>query len=270
MSNHEPSEERGIYAASTSVGMGTVKRHECRAPDRFMAHVCDSEILAGSQRKQERRSRQTGGWLLCLLLGSIVGAGHAQGASGVTNLLRKDFWDADGTVNSVAAANGVVYVGGSFSYVAPKGRKVAALDAYTGQTLPDFPKIFGASIRAILDDGRGGWFLGGEFNQVGGLPRTNLVHVLNDNSVDPGFHPDPNDDVFALASDGNTLYVGGDFTFIGGQPRSRLASISFSNGLVTAWSPQPDSRVATLLIAEDRIYAGGYFSSIGGLFPIMT
>src|SRR6185295_8809899 len=107
-----------------------------------------------------------------------------------TNALRQDFWDVDGTINAILATNGTVYVGGSFTYAAPKGRKVAAVDVYTGQTFPDFPPVFGSAINSIIGDGNGGWFIGGNFTQVGAVARTNLVHVLSDNTVDAGFQPD--------------------------------------------------------------------------------
>ena len=211
-------------------------------------------------------SRQSRTWrsVACLLFGLVWCAPAAEPFS-ATNLLRKDFWDTDGNINAIATANGAVYVGGSFSYVAPRGRKVAAVDAYTGQLQSEFPRVFGSAIHAILEDGNGGWFIGGEFNEVGGLARTNLAHVLSSFAVDPDFHPDPNDAVFALTSDGDRLFVGGDFTRIDGQARSRLASFNLSNNLATAWAPQPSGRVSALLAAEDRIYAGGTFTSIGGL-----
>src|SRR5204863_3279195 len=141
------------------------------------------------------------------------------------------------------------YVGGAFSYVAPKGRKVAAIDVYTGQTFGEFPPVFGSAINAITDDGNGGWFIGGNFAQVGSLPRTNLVHVLSDNTVDPSFHPDPDDSVHALAVDGGRLYLGGDFSTISGNVHARLAAIDLATGLVSNWAPEPDGRVSTLLVA---------------------
>src|SRR6185503_13285141 len=83
------------------------------------------------------------GWLV-LHLAPLTA--HAQNAVVPTNILRHDFWDTDGTINALLATNGRVYVGGSFSYVTPKARKLAAYDLHTGALDLEFPKIFGASI----------------------------------------------------------------------------------------------------------------------------
>src|SRR5262245_2611856 len=83
-------------------------------------------------------------WLLLALAWCAPGAEPFS----ATNLLRKDFWDTDGTINAIATADGTIYVGGSFSFVAPRGRKVAAVDAYTGQLQSEFPRVFGSAIHA--------------------------------------------------------------------------------------------------------------------------
>jgi hypothetical protein len=35
-------------------------------------------------------------------------------------------------------------------------------------------------VRAVVPDGSGGWFIGGDFNYVGGVPRNHLAHVRAD------------------------------------------------------------------------------------------
>lgn len=177
---------------------------------------------------------------------------------------RPDFWDTDGTIRALVATNGVVYVGGLFSYVAPQGRKVAALDAYTGEAEPEFPAIFGSAIHVLIADGSGGWFIGGRFTQVGDLARTNLAHVLSDRRVDPDFAPDPNEAVRALALVGETLYVGGDFTLMGGRTRGRLAALDLAHRQITAWDPDANDQVAALRVSGNTVFVGGYFTRVGG------
>lgn len=178
--------------------------------------------------------------------------------------LRRDVWDTDGTVHAIVATNGRVYLGGSFTYVAAKGRKAAAIHTDTAAVDPEFPAIFGAAVHVILADGQGGFYVGGEFNEVGGWPRTNLVHILPNDAVDPGFQPDPDGAVRALAIGENTLYLGGDFSRIGGQARSRLAAIELSGAQVTAWDPVSDGRVSALLVSGDAVFVGGSFDQVGG------
>src|SRR5262245_11646357 len=78
--------------------------------------------------------------LTSLILVQLLPAA-AQSPVVATNSLRPDFWDADGPIHALAARDGVVFVGGEFSYVAPRGRKVAAVDAYTAETIREFPNV---------------------------------------------------------------------------------------------------------------------------------
>ncbi len=130
--------------------------------------------------------------LLLFVVSGIGSLAEAQEAFVPTNSARQDFWDTDGRINAVVVTNGLVYVGGLCSYVAPNHGKAAAFDRYTGAIDSECPRIRGAAISAMVEDGNGGWFIGGEFSDVGGVRRSNLVHVLSDNSLDAGFdlHPD--------------------------------------------------------------------------------
>ncbi|HEY0454760.1 MAG TPA: hypothetical protein VGE41_00180, partial [Verrucomicrobiae bacterium] len=200
--------------------------------------------------------------LLVLLL-FVLGIPLANAFSPDVNL-RKDFWDTDGTVNSIAATNGKVYLGGAFTYVAPKGSKVISFDSLAGFQQRDFPKIYGAAIYAILQDNNGGWFIGGNFTSAGGQSVTNLVHILSDNTVDPNFLPNPNGAVHTLAQEGSRLYIGGDFTALAGQSRNAIAAWDISSHALLSWSPNANGTVLSLLISGNVVYTGGHFTQIGG------
>jgi len=199
-------------------------------------------------------------WLLVaiLFLKSAAVAGDFRASP------RPDFWTADGAVYSILATNGRVYIGGDFSYVAPKGSRLLALDRYTGEIDHDFPAIYGSAVHIILDDGLGGWFVGGDFVQVGTLRITNLVHIASDSSIDTTFRPDPDGAVQTLALDGTILYMGGDFNRVSGVARGHVAAWNLSNNQLTSWAPQANSTVSTLLLQGDMVFLGGYFASIGG------
>lgn len=191
----------------------------------------------------------------------------AQSPIVATNLIRPDFWDTDGAVHAIAARDGVVYVGGAFSYVGPRGRKVAAVDAYTADPIREFPAIAGGAVHALVPDQQGGWYLGGEFTRVGAVARTNLVHLRSDFSVDVDFAPDPDGPVRALVLEGSTLFLGGDFRAVAGQPRESLAALQVSDvgsAVLTAWSPGANGSVNALLLAGDTVYVGGRFQQAGG------
>ncbi|HYG33616.1 MAG TPA: hypothetical protein VEC99_02450, partial [Clostridia bacterium] len=170
----------------------------------------------------------------------------------------------DGGVFSVAETNQVLYIGGLFSAV---GRYVgggAPVSASTGEVEATFPKVSG-SVSTIISDGAGGWYVGGSFTAVGGLPRNNLAHIRSDRSVDPQWHPSANGGfVKCLVLSGNTLYAGGSFTNVDGQARNRLAAVNASSGELLAWNPSADATVHAMVADGSTIYIGGEFTILSG------
>ena len=182
----------------------------------------------------------------------------------------------NGPVQAIVRSGDTIYIGGRFDRVGPRtgpGVEVA-LD---GSQNPGLPEISGAGpssilgsgggLSAVAADGSGGWYIGGLFTHVGGIPRTNLAHIRADHSVDPSFNPYVNDAVHTLAVSGSTVYVAGLFTSIGGQTRNNIAALNAADGSVTAFNPNANAGVEALVISSDGsiIYAGGRFTMIGGL-----
>lgn len=179
----------------------------------------------------------------------------------------------DGTVDAIARSPDTIYIGGKFSRVGPPTGAAAAVSATTGQPDVGMPKVSGGfgEVYAVAPDGSGGWYVGGNFTHVDGIPRRNLAHVLADKTVDPNWAPDAGDStddsvgVLAVASDG-TVYVGGGFAVIGSNRSGRhnLAAIDPDTGQTTAWAPEPNDFVSALEVADDgSVYAGGDFTQIG-------
>ena len=159
------------------------------------------------------------------------------------------------------------------------------MDAESALVDPRFPKVTKASggpgqINAIIDDGLGGWVIGGDFTHVGGVELSNLAYVQADLSVSTAWRPNPNGIVHALKFHtrdvGLRLLVGGEFTQIHGEPRSYFAELhtgSISkpvttvdlaiNGIVRAIvTADADDEI------EDRIvYIGGDFTTVQGTGP---
>jgi len=78
-----------------------------------------------------------------------------------------------------------------------------------------------------------------------------------------------NGTVYAVAINGNTIYIGGSFTSVspvggGAVARNYIAALDATTGAVTSWDPNADSWVMCLAVLGTRIYAGGYFDNIGG------
>src|SRR5262249_35994614 len=84
-------------------------------------------------------------------------------------------WVTDDRVNPVALSGNTLFVGGSFHYVGPNTGSFVGLDATSGAPRPNWPRVDG-TVQAAASDSIGGWYIGGVFQAVAGVPRTNLAH----------------------------------------------------------------------------------------------
>jgi trimeric autotransporter adhesin len=189
-------------------------------------------------------------------LAIVVWAGAVQGQA-----IDSKPWVTNGYVKTMARIGNTLYIGGGFTVVGPATGAGVPIDAGTGAPVVGFPKVTG-TVYAAVPDGVGGWFIGGLFTAVGGVPRRNLAHVGSDLHV---FAWDPSPDLMvrALIMQGGVLYVGGGFTGIGGQTRQGIAAVDTSTGLATAWYPGAINVVYTMATLSNTLYVGGIFSSVG-------
>jgi hypothetical protein len=177
-----------------------------------------------------------------------------------------------GLVADTQVAGRTVYVGGSFNSVSPAQNYAWRLvQLSTGSGTPtaiydiNRPQNTG-HVSAIVDDGSGGWFVGGGFNDVLGSALANLVHILADGTVDDAFPSNANGMVFALERAGDVLYVAGNFTTIGGQPRQRGAAFNIGAKTLRAWNPGVGDNIAFALeVSGSTVFLGGTFTTVGGV-----
>ena len=201
-------------------------------------------------------------FIFALLL--VLAAASGPRANGQSSAPNEGAYVTDGPVSAIALTADRVFLGGSFNRVGAYCGSGFPLSAATGKPAAVYPKINGM-VFCCISDGKGGWYVGGDFDKVGYLPRQNLAHILSTGRVDEDFQADADSYVHALAPSGSTLYVGGDFTTIGGQSRKRLAALDAATGAVnTAWNPDPNDYVLDLALSGSTLYVGGGFSAIGG------
>ena len=118
--------------------------------------------------------------------------------------LQHEWYVTNGNVNAIVQDGNTVYIGGAFSEVGPNVANGAALDKTTGAPDLAFANPDG-TLNACIPDGSGGWYIGGSFTHVGGLPRAYLARINADGSV-AAWNPNPGNAVYALAVSGNTVY----------------------------------------------------------------
>ncbi|WP_416982158.1 fibronectin type III domain-containing protein [Streptomyces sp. T028] len=188
-------------------------------------------------------------------------------------------WQTEGIVWSMAAANGVVYVGGTFEAVRPPGaapgrklvarRNFAAFDAVTGKLLPCAPSFTGHNhtVRAMKAsaDGRV-LYIGGSFDRAGSEKAANLVALnTSDCSVRKEFKPTVSSTVRAVEPTDRAIYLGGDFGRVSGQTRSRIAAVT-PKGALLPFRAELDQPVRALSAAlpQGRLFVGGDFEEVNG------
>ncbi|WP_426567707.1 fibronectin type III domain-containing protein [Streptomyces canus] len=188
-------------------------------------------------------------------------------------------WQTDGIVWSLAAANGVVYVGGTFETVRPPGaapgqqqvkrQNFAAFDAATGKLLPCAPAFTGHNhtVRAMKasPDGRV-LYVGGSFSKVGSTRVANAVALDTSGcTLSKTFRPSVSATVRAIETTDKVIYLGGDFGRVGGQSRNRVAALTPKGDLLPfrADVDQPVRALAAAL-SHGRLFVGGDFEAVNG------
>jgi hypothetical protein len=173
----------------------------------------------------------------------------------------------DGEVKTIvpSGSGNPIYIGGAFNSVGPFLGGGAYLNAQ-GTRAFSFP-MFSGTINALATDGFGGWYIGGNFTHVGGVPRRNMVHILWNWSVDENWRADTEMPVNAVVVAGDLVYIGGDFGTINGEDRSKVGSVDTKTGAVTSWNPSANGTVLAvyaLAVANNTVYVGGWLWNIGG------
>lgn len=113
-------------------------------------------------------------------------------------------------------------------------------------------------------------YLGGEFSALipstpgqDPLPAHNLAAVdVYTGDLVP-WAPDVDGPVYALASNGRSLFVGGSFTTVDGQPRDSFAAIA-PDGTLRPWTDDVEGRVRSLVVSGAELYLGGRFKAVAG------
>ncbi|HEV8461216.1 MAG TPA: PQQ-binding-like beta-propeller repeat protein [Gaiellaceae bacterium] len=149
-------------------------------------------------------------------------------------------------------------------------RTLVLIDAHTGVVDRHFPDVDGyvedirgpvhGPVHVLAEDGRGGWFIAGDFGCVGRSPAAGLAHLHRDGTLDRTWRPPSTGrgSVIVLRSVGSTVYAGGRFG---------VEAIDAHTGALRWLTPidkDGNSRVRAIAANSGRVYVGGTFTTLSG------
>jgi hypothetical protein len=133
------------------------------------------------------------------------------------------------------------------------------------------PNVASGAVYKLIQVG-GTMYAGGTFSSVATAPgvspsgtfsRANLVaFTATTGVISTSFVPSVNGAVWALASDGASLWIGGTFTSVNGVARRGLAKLNPTTGAVDAGfnAKLASGKVTELALVGGRLFAGGTFT----------
>ena len=181
--------------------------------------------------------------------------------------LDKNFFMVNGDVYSIKRDNCFLYVGGAFNYIGKSATGVAVFSQFSDQMNNRTPELGDNDyIEVAVPDGKGGWFVAGNFSKINKVPRKNIAHIQSDMSVDLRFVPFsfPVNFFYTISCDGDYVYIGGDFSFIYGirQYKNLIRLNRFTGELDDKWYPNPSGPIRVIKDYGNYLYVGGNFVQI--------
>ncbi|MFE5998254.1 LamG-like jellyroll fold domain-containing protein [Streptomyces sp. NPDC056454] len=225
---------------------------------------------------------------LCLLAGALtataVGSSPAAALTPPVAITADDLstWQTNGIVWSMAAGDGVVYAGGTFSTLRPpkaaagtneqSAVNFAAFDAATGAptgcSLAFTVSSGTATVRSLaLSPDGATLYAGGQFGAVNGIGVSNIAAIDTATcTVRNNFKIAVSATVRGLAVTSDTVYLAGDFTSVGGQSRGHFAAVSTAGASLLPFTANADEVARAIEVTPDgqNVLLGGDFFQING------
>jgi outer membrane protein assembly factor BamB len=140
----------------------------------------------------------------------------------------------------------------------PRGPVAAVIVDESGQRKASIQAD--GSVEEAAADGHGGWFVSGQFQNIGGYDRGYLAHIDADGDVDPDWDPilDRNPTTVTvsahLAVGNGRVYMAGDFGSVDGKPRAGGAAVDAESGeLVGGWAPKLGTVADGIAITPEHV-----------------
>lgn len=172
-------------------------------------------------------------------------------------------WGTNGRVTDIQVVGNRAILAGAFDYLGPTTGHDVLVDA-SGASLDAAARMSNNVVYTSVSDGAGGYYVGGSFTQIGGIPRKGVAHVLANGKVDRNFKAQITGTVYAVAVRNGNLVVGGSFKSVNGTTASNLVLLDAAGNRVAGWSGSANGTVNSVVFGTGGIYVGGAFSSLSG------
>lgn len=181
--------------------------------------------------------------------------------------LQSRFPITNGSVYTITGRNDTLFVGGQFQYIGPKVEALGFMDIKGDSLLKNYPQVShsggSAWVNVILNDEQGGWYIGGYFTHVNGIPRLNAAHILANGQV-AAWNPSPEGEIKCMAVRRGRVYLGGAFENIQGHDRSKIAMVDRQYGSLQLYSLSLNQEPREMMLLGGHLYLSGWFSQAGG------
>src|SRR5262249_26129930 len=126
---------------------------------------------------------------------------------------------------------------------------------------------------AVVTDGSGGWYVGGDFDSIGTGHYDNIAHIKSDGTIDTAWKGGTNNTVFSIVVSGSRGFAGGVFTTAHdtnapvarpGFAASATTGGAIQNFAVAVTHTDGKGFVYAMAIFSGNLYIGGHFDTVGG------
>lgn len=181
-----------------------------------------------------------------------------------------DCFDHQCFVSTLAAADGVLYLGGRIGYFRSNGsvaRNFAGAVSLASGMPTDWNPNADWWVEALGTDG-GRVLVGGGFSRIGGAARRGVAALDPVTGLATAWDPSGASGLplhtSALAVGPSVVYAGGWIANEPGRTPGFLVALERSSGAMTGWNAEPDEAVLEVALDGGLVYAGGRFTRIGG------
>ncbi|WP_417234435.1 LamG-like jellyroll fold domain-containing protein [Arthrobacter sp.] len=190
-------------------------------------------------------------------------------------------WQTNGTVWALAASQGTIFAGGTFTSLTPPAGEsgnavsvtsLASFDAATGKPTSCRPTLYSSvgstTVRALaVSPDKKTLYIGGHFTHVNGTPVARLAAIDIATCTLKAFRtPSIAAIVRSVAVTEDSVYFAGDFNTVSGQERGKFAAVDANSGALLPWTVNADrpGRAVAVSADENKVAVGGDFFTVNG------